>query len=115
KLTYLKGFSDAFRRESPEFDVSEAWLEKVSASGPLIFSVEDGSRSELRRLLRSEHLGSLLCAPVTAESSAEGAPRKLVAVLAAASPNPLAFTEADRRFLASVASLVQVHWQRLRL
>ncbi|HKO05745.1 MAG TPA: PAS domain S-box protein, partial [Candidatus Acidoferrales bacterium] len=115
KLAYLKGFSDAFRRESPEFDVSEAWLEKVSASGPLIFSVEDGSRSELRRLLRSEHLGSLLCAPVTAESSAEGAPRKLVAVLAAASPNPLAFTEADRRFLASVASLVQVHWQRLRL
>ncbi len=115
KLTYLKGFSDVFRRESPEFDVSEPWLEKIRASGALVFSLDDDSRPELRRLLRSEYLGSLLCAPVLAQGSPEGTSRELLAVLAAGSPNPLEFTEGDRRFLDSMAGLVNVHWQRLRL
>ncbi|HMD31920.1 MAG TPA: PAS domain S-box protein [Candidatus Acidoferrales bacterium] len=115
KLTYLGGFSDAFRREPPEFDMKEPWLGKMSAPGPHLFSVDDDSGNDLRRLLRSEHLGALLCAPVFSEEPDASGRRELTALLAAGSPNAREFTEADQRFLASVAGLVQVHEQRLRL
>jgi PAS domain S-box-containing protein len=115
KLSYLAGFSDAFRREPPEYDIQERWLERLAASGAQIFSLDDDSGNDIRRLLRSERLGALVCAPLySGERSAEGK-RELLGMLAAGSANPREFTNADLRFLTSVADLVQVHEQRLRL
>jgi len=115
KLVCVAGFSEGFRREPPEFELNEPWLEQVAASQSLVITVESDSRPELRRLLRSERLASLLCARVrSGEPGADGR-GELEAVLAAGSGNPHEFTEADCRYLASVAALVEVHEQRLRL
>jgi len=114
KLSYIGGFSDAFRREPPEFDMQESWLAAMTAPGPLLFAVDDDSGNDLRRLLRSERLGVLLCAPFFSDG-ASGSTRDLLGVLAAGSANVREFTDADQRFLASIAGLVQVHELRLRL
>ncbi len=115
KLVRLAGFSDAFRREQPEMDLNEPWLVQAAESDAAVFTVESESRPELRRLLRSEQLAALMCAPVrSGEPGADGKPG-LHGFLAAGSSNLREFTEADRRYLASVAALVQVHEERLRL
>ena len=115
KLVRLAGFSDAFRRDPPEFDLHEPWLARAAQSDAAILTAELDGGPELRRLLRPERLGALLCAPVRpAAAVADGKP-EVTALLAVGSANPLEFTEADRRYLASVAALVQVHEQRLRL
>ena len=115
KLSFLAGFSDSFRHEPPEFELQESWLVKVAASGVQVFSLDDDCSHDLRRLLRSEHLGALLCAPLYSDERDAQGKRELLGLLAAGSPNPREFTDADVRFLASVAGLVQVHEQRLRL
>ena len=115
KLVCVAGFSDGFRREPPEFERSESWLEQVAGSGTLVMTVEGESGAELRRLLRSERLASLVCAPIRAEALGADAGGELQGILAAGSSNPHEFNEADCRYLASVAALVEVHEQRLRL
>ncbi len=115
KLVCVAGFSEGFRREPPEFDLSEPWLRQIAGSRSLVFTVEGESGAELRRLLRPERLASLVCAPVregAAETEARG---ELRGILAAGSGNPHEFNEADSRYLASVAALLEVHEQRLRL
>ncbi len=114
KLVCVAGFSEGFRREPPEFDLSEPWLQQVAGSRSLVFTVEGESGAELRRLLRSERLASLVCAPILATAAAE-ARGELQGILAACSGSPHEFNEADGRYLSSVASLVEVHEQRLRL
>jgi PAS domain S-box-containing protein len=114
-LVRVAGFSDGFRREPPEMDLSEPWLAHAAQSDAVVFSLESDARPELRRLLRAERLGALVCAPVrSGEGGADGKP-ELHGLLAAGSVNPLEFTEADRRYLGNVAALVEVHEQRLRL
>ena len=115
KLVCVAGFSDGFRREPPEFELNEPWLEQVAASKSLIVTVEGDSRQELRRLLRSERIASLLCAPVHSGAPAAAASGGLQGVLAAGSSNSQEFTAADCRYLASVAALLDVHDQRVRL
>jgi PAS domain S-box-containing protein len=115
KLLCISGFSESFRREPPEFELSEPWLAQVAGADSLTFSVEGDSRAEVRRLLRSEHLGALLCAPIRCGAPGPDGEENLEGVLAVGAANPVGFTAADGRYLASAAALVQVHEQRLRL
>ena len=111
----LRGFSEAFRREPPEPELSEPWVARAMSPRDHLFSAEDPAFPELRRLLRSERLSSLLCVPLLppgAQLSAAAEPRGL---LAAAAAHSAEFTEANRRFLLSVAGILSAHWDRLML
>jgi len=115
RLVSVAGFSDAFRREPPEFDLGELWLAQVADSDALLLSLQSDERPALRRLLRPERLAVLASAAILEEHPDPQGRRALEAVLAAGSPNPGEFTEADRRYLAGVAALLRVHEQRVRL
>jgi len=115
KLSYVAGFSDSFRQEPPEYDLQDSWLRKVATWGAQIFSLDDDSGNDMRRFLRSERLGALVCAPLYSEERDAEGKREMLGILAGGSANPREFTNADLRFLTSVAGLVQVHEERLRL
>lgn len=115
RLVSVAGFSDSFRREPPEFDLSDVWISQVADSDALLLSLQGDERPVLRRLLRPERLAVLACAPILGEHPDSQGKRPLQAILVAGSPNPREFTEADRRYLAGVAALLRVHEQRLRL
>ena len=115
RLVCVAGFSDSFRREPPELDLSDLWLVQLAESDALLLSLQGDERPALRRLLRPERLNVLACASILDDQADTQGKRALQGVLAAGSPNPAEFTEADRRYLAGVASLVHVHEHRLRI
>ena len=113
----LRGFSEGFRREPPEPELSEAWVALALSPGVHLFAADDAAYPELGRLLRSERMGGWLCVPLLLPGANRDAasPPQARGMLAAASRQAGEFTEANRRFFQSVARILCAHWERLNL
>jgi PAS domain S-box-containing protein len=115
QIRALRGFSESFRREPPEPDTVEPWVALALTPGVHQFAAEGHEYPELRRLLRSERLGALLCVPLLPPGAARNATAQPRGLLAAAARHPGELTEASRRFLSGVAGVLCAHWERLIL
>jgi PAS domain S-box-containing protein len=115
RLRAVSGFSEAFRREPPSLELSEAWVQQGLRSEVSVFTAADHSHPTVRHLLRSEHLGTLLCVPLPSLGLATAAESLPLGLLAVAASNLRRFSEEEKRFLTNVAHLLSVHSQRLRL